>query len=751
MLPAWLAGWALGLLLPVPPPLWILPFCLIALWLGRKQPLLVALAILPLAATWQVYRTAAPNSDDPSHLAPLRWARLEGRILSAPRWDGTRSRFEVSLSEVVAPFPKKLNGVVDASLDRECELRPGDRIRCEGRLTLPKEGLNFGPQGTSGHLTRLWIERIEAVRAAHSPLDRIRSAIFHRLTGDLPSHQGRLLGSIVFGSSAFPVFSEERERYTLVGLAHILAASGLQVSLLLGVFALPLARGHRLTGCLVGGLAIGGYLFLAGESPSILRAALMGGGTLLGIFFRRPLLAYVSLWSSALLLLVWEPSLLRNLGFQFSFLATWALLHTMPRIAARLPFQSFINQALASIFAVTLWVMPLQLHQFGTATPYGALANLVASPLVDGITILGFASIPLSFIPGLGPLVSRLDGGLITGLDHWVSLLLSLPGSHFCFHFPLALLAFSYGCLLLFFLLPKDRGWLWTPMLLLGIILALAPHPAEAYFLSVGQGDAIAIRTHHDHWILVDAGPSGKFDAGEKIIVPFLRRMGCNRIDLLVLTHPHQDHQGGLSSLLRTIPVARAWESGLSDPLANSSLAEFLLHGIPFGRPQPGETFELDGVTLRNLSPLYPLSDTRSDVNNSSLVLRLETKPTKQTESWKVLLAGDAERELEEWLLRHPGELKADVLKVAHHGSRFGSTQAFLQAVQPSLGILSVGPNPFKQPNGETLSRLRSRMRTMRTDEGAIRLSFGESLKAENSRGEAFNRFDLFDFPAHPW
>ncbi|MGE5708063.1 MAG: ComEC/Rec2 family competence protein, partial [Bacteroidota bacterium] len=580
---------------------------------------------------------------------------------------------------------------------------------------------------------------IEIVQPAHSPFDRIRCAVFHRLTVGLPSQQGRLLGSIVFGASAFPVFPEERERYTLVGLAHILAASGLQVSLLLGVFAMPLARRHRFTGCMAGAFAIGGYLFLAGESPSILRAALMGGGTLLGLFFRRPLLAYVSLWGSALLLLVWEPPLLQNLGFQFSFLATWALLHTMPRIASRLPFPAFLSQALGSILAVTCWVLPLQLHHFGTVTPFGILANLVAGPLVDGITVLGFASIPLSFVPGLGPLLTRLNGGLITGLDRWVSLLLALPGSHVCFHFPLALLLFSYACLLLFFLLPKERGWLWGPMLLLGTILALSPHPAEAYFLSVGQGDAIAIRTRHDRWILVDAGPSGRFDAGEKIIVPFLRRMGCNRIDLLVLTHPHADHQGGLHASLRAFPVAKAWESGLSDPLSNEPLAEFLLRGIPFERPQPGATVELDGVTLRNLSPREPLSNTRSDANNSSLVLRLETR------NWRVLLVGDAERELEEWLLQHPSELRAEVLKVAHHGSRFGSSHAFLKAVRPRLGILSVGPNPFKQPNGETLSRLRSRMRTMRTDEGAIRLSFGERLTAENSRG------DRFDLPAHPW
>ncbi len=698
------------------------------------------------SAVWKERILVFPSAGDPVHLAPLRWARLEGRIQSEPRFDGSKTRFLLETSKMLSPWPTELSGVVAASLPGKQELEKGDGILGEGRLTLPREALNFGETSSreklahGGIFCNLALSRIERVSKRKSFSSFLRRRILNSLSLGLPPEKGRLFASIVFGASSCPPSPEERERYTAIGLAHILAASGLQVSLLIGAIAFPFkGRKGKYSGCLVallGLAAIAGYLFLAGESASILRAGLMGVGTLLGIAFGRPLLAYLSFFAVLLVMLIWNPFFLYDIGFQLSFLATWAILHTMPKIKIRLPLPDLLGVPLATILAVSLWVMPLQLHLFGTASPYSILANLASSLLVDTLTILGFLMAPLiTVFPLLHLLFAPLSGALLWTLDRIVFLLLSLPGSKFQVYFPLSLLLLSYGAIALFFLFPKDRSWLMGLIFLLGLNQVFLLHPPEITFLSVGQGDSIACRTEHGHWVLVDAGPySPDWDAGQKTVVPFLRRMGCRKIDLLILTHPHRDHQGGALALLKNFEVSSVWESGLfsDDPQSKEILGNLLEKGIPFRRPGRGERLEMDKMLFEVLSPDRPPRGTRSDSNSSSLVLRVEAN------GWSVLLTGDAEKELEDFLLDKPLLLKSDILKVAHHGSRFGSCPAFLEAVGAKAGIVSVGKNSFRQPDQGTLGRLRSGMRVFRTDEGAVRMVLGKRLRVENTRGEGY-------------
>jgi competence protein ComEC len=249
------------------------------------------------------------------------------------------------------------------------------------------------------------------------------------------------------------------------------------------------------------------------------------------------------------------------------------------------------------------------------------------------------------------------------------------------------------------------------------------PHDLEVVVLGVGQGDAIVVRTPSHRWYLIDGGPCWPGgDAGERTILPYLRRQGCKRLDGIILTHAHDDHAGGLASITEGLAVSAAWDPGeaASSPAYQRWLERVLERQIPLVTVQAGMRTELEpGLSLEVLGPPNPVHrGSRSDANNNSIVMRLVYR------DFTMLFAGDLEMEAEARLLGQPEHLSSTVLKVAHHGSRYGSGAEFLKAVRPQAAIISVGArNSFRHPAPETLSRLRPYGRVYRTDQdGAVTL-----------------------------
>jgi competence protein ComEC len=275
----------------------------------------------------------------------------------------------------------------------------------------------------------------------------------------------------------------------------------------------------------------------------------------------------------------------------------------------------------------------------------------------------------------------------------------------------------------------------------LALVLGLGlPRPStlEITVLSVGQGDATAIRTPHGRWLLIDAGPSWEGgDAGERTILPFLRRQGATRLAGLVVTHSHVDHLGGAGTILAALPCEEVLENGEAsrEPAHHGLFAAMLRHRVPWRSAQGGQTLCLEpGLFLDVLAPDQPLlSGTRSDPNNNSVVLRLRYG------AFKMLFVGDVEHEAEARLVRaHPAGLDATLLKAAHHGSRYGSSAPFLDAVGPRASIVSVGArNTFQHPAPEAIARLRRYGPVYRTDQdGAVTVrTDGRTYRIETVRG----------------
>jgi competence protein ComEC len=237
----------------------------------------------------------------------------------------------------------------------------------------------------------------------------------------------------------------------------------------------------------------------------------------------------------------------------------------------------------------------------------------------------------------------------------------------------------------------------------------------ELHVLDVGQGDAIALRTRKNHWILVDAGRSWLGgDAGRSTVVPYVAHRGGS-VALFVLSHPHADHVGGAASVFASLHPARFLDPGYvgTTPPYLAALGEARRDRIPWQRVHPGDSLRVDEVVLTALAPESTWVAGLSDANLASSVL------VARVGAIRFLFTGDAEAPEEEWLLaRDPGALAADVLKVGHHGSGTSTTPRFLGAVRPRLALVSVGAhNAYGHPSPEVMQSLRdSGVQVLRTD-----------------------------------
>jgi len=237
----------------------------------------------------------------------------------------------------------------------------------------------------------------------------------------------------------------------------------------------------------------------------------------------------------------------------------------------------------------------------------------------------------------------------------------------------------------------------------------------ELHMIDVGQGDALALRTPAGRWVLFDAGRSWSGgDAGRSTIVPYLRRRG-GALHAFVLSHPHSDHVGGGASTLAAMRASAYWDGAYvtgSDPY-RASLEEAARLRIAWHRVHPGDSLSLDGVRIRFLAPDSAWAASLTDPNEASAVAVI------QYDQVRFLMTGDAEAGEEQWMLAHDAQaLRADVLKVGHHGSSTSSTPAFLDAVQPKLALISVGAeNTYGHPSPAVVRSLVERgVQVLRTD-----------------------------------
>ncbi|HET8565439.1 MAG TPA: ComEC/Rec2 family competence protein [Solirubrobacterales bacterium] len=546
----------------------------------------------------------------------------------------------------------------------------------------------------------------------------------------MPAREAELARGFVLGEDE-DVDAKTKEDFTRSGLAHLLAVSGENVTLL-ALLAMPLlgALGIPLRERLLWVLAlIAVYVPVAGAGPSIQRAGVMGAlGVLATLGGRRASRLYV-LALAALVTLAVDPAVAGDVGWQLSFAAVLGiLLLAAPlrrALVARLGRGSWrraLAEGAAVTVAATLATAPLIAYHFETLSTTTLVANVLAMPAVAPAMWLGMCSAGLAQLPGL-PLepLNGLDALLLAYVaqvaswcarPRWAELHVHLGGGGLVVAY-LGLAAASLGCMnlarrrLLAPALKAVAGTVLPALLLLGVGLSGAggPSPPPVHglrieVLDVGQGDAILLQPAGAAPVLVDGGPPGDGLARK------LEETGVSRLGAALVTHDQSDHAGGVEELLGRLPI---------EHLAYARLGARFLAAAAAAGAQPerisaGQELRSGQLRLQVLWPpqeLLGASARSQDPNQLALVLEA------RWHRFSMLLTADAEAEA---VPLDPGPI--DVLKVAHHGSDDAGLDELLDEARPRLAVISVGAdNPYGHPTPGTLAVLaRHRIPTLRTD-----------------------------------
>ena len=724
---------------------------------GRAGTLIVAgAALLGVAVgTWRQESTdpaAIPFDRSVAALVDGAEHRLVGTVADDPR--PRADRLQLVLTDLRVQRDGGAHPLADRLLvwlPRGIDARSGDRVRFSAEVELAEDFDGFAYRE---HLARQGIGAVARIRGAEvSPaaggpavaMAALRGLLLGGLNDLVPEPEAALGAGILLGVRT-SIAPEINDAFAAAGLTHVVAISGWNIAI---VAALMLAlvrplerrRGGRWTTALIAASAVGAYVILTGASPSVVRAALMAGAMLVGRLGGNRAHATSALGLAALVMLLVAPAVLWDVGFQLSLLATAGLIWYGRGIEDRLRrWPGWLREPVALTLAAQITTLPVILVNFERLSLVAPLSNVLVVPIVP-LAMLTSAGASMGGIVagaiggGAGDLLGWLLGGTA-----WLVLRAMITIGHITAGIPLASVDAS---------VPAPFAVAWYPLLALvgwatrretpgprpivdeamtGTLAALSrllrPLPATAMLvgillaitvatapdgrlhvvtLDIGQGDAILVRTANGRTMLIDGGPDPELT---------LRRLGANlpfharRIDLVVLSHPHQDHVAGLIEVLDRFEVGALLHAGIGFENAayDRLLADAAKAGISVHLARAGASMAVDAATT--VEVLYP-SETdaalplpEGDINNGSVVLLLRHG------GFAALLTGDAEAPVEAALVSR-GLGPVDLLKVGHHGSTSSTTPALLAAAQPSVAVISSGEgNEYGHPAPETLAAL---------------------------------------------
>jgi competence protein ComEC len=622
------------------------------------------------------------------------------------------------------------------------ELPLGVRVRVAGRLQPARTRDLAGVLSTRGPP-----DVVEQPGALFRGAARVRSSI-RAVVDRHPVGPRSLVPALVDGDDAgMPEHLSDDFRTS--GLTHLLAVSGTNLTLVVGSL-LIVARwaGVRARGLvLVGLVGVLGFVLLARTEPSVLRAATMGTVGLIGMGHHGRRRGTRALGAAVLLLLLLDPWLALSPGFALSGLATAGILWLAPgwrdRLARWLP--RWVAEAVSVPLAAQLACTPLVAAISGQVSLVAVLSNLLAAPAVGPATVLGLAG-------GLVGVVSVSLGRLVAAPAAWCAGWIITTATR-CADLPVAAVGWSAeplgvaGLTLLCAALSLVLGALlarrFAAMAFGGVLVAvlLVPLPTPGWppdgwvmvACDVGQGDGLVLNAGHRSAVVVDAGPDTRAMDG------CLRRLGIERVPLVVLTHFHADHVDGLAGVLRGRSVGALEVTSLAQPASGVRLVqrEAAGAGVPLQQAAYGESRQLGPLRWQVVAPSRePSADSESPPNDSSVVLLVETRGIR------ILLMGDEEESSQSTLLRQTGGLRADVLKVAHHGSA-SQEPDLVRATGARLAVISVGvDNDYGHPAPSLMALLRdARMQVSRTDrDGDVAVVVHDGLRLSHRGAPAGGR-----------
>ena len=561
-------------------------------------------------------------------------------------------------------------------------------------------------------------------------LNNSRISILQSHSKYLKSPNLEILGGVVFGDDAIAPPDYIKTTFINSGLLHILAASGMNVAFIYGFLYFFLRRLHvpYKISIISGICVVILYSLMTGLGPSVIRAAIMLIFILLGKLIDRDAHSISLLSFVALLMLLYNPAYLNDVGFQLSFIVTFGLLLSTTIVMNYMQkIPACISGAVMIPLIAQVWVVPIQMFYFNTISSYSIFANILSVPFLSVISFGGFVSSVFALFKPIADFVCMVFDFVLNPMLNilvWISnFFANLPNSLIITTHPSMFQVLIYYAILILFVYLLKVKFMDSKVIKifvsLLVILTLSTinipnHNLEIIAFDVQNGDAFLLKTPQNKYIIIDTGKSGYRGSSSKakmIILKYLRDKGIKHIDSLILTHFDSDHAGGAVDLLEELKIDKIYVNSLSD---NSNIAKRIYSGAN----NKSKLIEVDNridlikesnfVLELNKAKLKPSSEIRSIDNETSIISLVKYN------DFSMLFTGDAG-------VVALNKLKKDlpsnitVLKVGHHGARGVVNENVLEYLNPKVSLISVGANVYGHPNPLTVKYL-DKSKIYRTD-----------------------------------
>ena len=660
-------------------------------------------------------------------------AAVTGRVVSIVKKDDEYFKLQLSDVSIISDngarsYKKKiLVNVYSDIADYRTVL--WDRVYITGAVSIPKERSNPGTFDYRRYLKSVGIrciitaDGIENVKKAGGIAALLKTAkcrtadIFESALGN----DSAVVMGLLFGETS-GIDEDIIETFRRGGTAHVLAVSGLHLGLLYSFLCRFKRKKRSIPADIAIVLALTAYTALAGFTASVVRACLMIFIHIAGNHLNRRYDLISSTCVSMIIILAVNPMQIYSAGFQMSFLAVITLGIMIPLI------QKKIKGILLPMIAVQTGMVPYTMYLFNYVSLTSVISNIpvyfiAAAMIPAGISVIAFCWLPVIAKPA----------AMITGL--FVKLLLwcndfTYMGGVFTFDVASPSVIFLAVYYIFIFYMCSEAGQIalirrnykkiaavFAAAVICGagcsVYLSDGFEKTDMVFVDVGQGDCLHIKAGGKN-LLIDGGGSFNYNVGKSTLKPYLLKNGVTKIDMAIATHLHTDHYQGLKELSQTYRIKKLGVYEANSVNENHLKKEFKTDEILY--LAAGDVINMGrNVSVEVLSPDRGNPLDEKDENKNSLVLRVNVKGSS------VLMTGDIDEKGEKSLIADT-DIKADILKIAHHGSRYSSCEKFIAVAAPKIAVIQVGKNTYGHPSEEVIKRLEEhKITVLRNDEqGAV-------------------------------
>lgn len=654
----------------------------------------------------------------------------------------TQQRFIVEVEKV---SNKTASGaIIVTAYDEVKTARIGDKISAEGKI---KFITNYKNPGQIDSATRLKSDGITArmsVGKSGVEIVQIEGTLwtkFLRIVAAIREHYKESMSKVMSSEDAAAIFAmlfggyaglnpDLVNEFATTGIVHILSVSGSHMSLLAAATAALclILKIPRTPTLIIGIGVIFIYMILSGMLPQVIRSAIMGILVFIGTAMQYENISARFLTLTALAMLINQPLLIFDISFQLSFSSTAGLIYLAQDLRLKMwKWPQWFKMPAAMTISAQIASLPVVIWYFNQISLSSVLANVFVMPLLEIVIVGGLLGGLIALVIPFAGKIFFIGESLIFGAGAELNkLFANLPFSAV----QVPTLGIAAGAIYYLALIFRRTEILFLLIILLSFNFFKGGGNVEVSFVDVGQGDCCVVLTPNRKCLIFDTGGVREktFDVGGRVVIPYLKHENIFSVDIIFLTHVHDDHSGGAGTIIKKMPVREiiTANENKSEYAAVFGISEQKLKNLRAG--QAGETFNIDGVTIEIL--YAPKVGTGNEISN---VYRVSYGAIS------FLITGDLVKENESDMLRENINVSATVLKVGHHGSKTSSSEEFLRAVNPKVAVICVGyGNNFGHPRTEVLKNLEKiHAKIYRTDlDGLIKFTTdGKKLEVKTFNG----------------